>query len=137
VNLLHNNFDKAFKLFKKQIECIINDDRKTQMNLYSENLNYKFPFANDRPNLIKGRESFERVMTPLWEKSRKSGVKVIGCKHEFHGTDEPELFLAIFSLEVVSNKETISLPIVQLIRIEGDYIIEIEEYFNPGVRQDI
>lgn len=32
------DFEKALKLFEKQIECITNDDREAQMELYAENL---------------------------------------------------------------------------------------------------
>lgn len=132
----NSNFEKALKLFERQIECIMSDDRRAQMELYAEDLRYEFPFANDRPRLIESREVFQAVMTPLWAEARQRGVRVIGCKHEFHATDENKLFVAVFDLEVVVAGNTIKLPFVQLIRIRGDHITEVREYFSPSGRQE-
>jgi ketosteroid isomerase-like protein len=130
------NFKKALKLFERQIECIMSDDRRAQMDLYAEDLRYEFPFANDRPRLIEGRKAFRDIMVPLWEEARKRGVKVVGCTREFHATDEIGFFLAVFDLEVLVAGSTMSLPFVQLIRIKEDRIAEVREYFNPSGRQE-
>jgi ketosteroid isomerase-like protein len=131
------NFTKAHNLFEKQIKCIMSDDRKAQMELYAEDLRYEFPFANDRPRLIESREAFLAVMTPLWKEAHQRGVKVIGCNHEFHATDEIDLFVAVFVLEVIATGNTRSLPFVQLIRIRDDLIVEVREYFSPSRRQEV
>jgi ketosteroid isomerase-like protein len=131
------NFKKAFKLFERQIECIMSDDRRAQMELYAEDVRYEFPFANDRPRLIETREAFWSVMTPLWAEARQRGVKVVGCKHDFHETDENGLFLAVFDLEVAVAGNIISLPFVQLIRIQDGQIVEVREYFSPSRRQEV
>lgn len=130
------NFEQALKLFERQIECVMSDDRETQMELYTEDLRFEFPFANDRPRLIKGSEAFRIIMTPLWEEARQRGVRVIGCKHEFHATDEIDLFVAVFELEVVVSGKSVSLPFVQLIRVRDNHISEVREYFNPSGRQE-
>jgi hypothetical protein len=127
--------DIAIKLFEKQIECIMNDDREGQMQLFTEDIRYEFPFANDRPRLIEGREAFRNTMEPLWAEARKRGLHVIGYTSEFHATDEPGLFLVIFDLNVKITENTVTLPFVQLIRIQDNYIIAIKEYFNPSARK--
>ena len=127
----------ALKLFEKQIDCLIRDDRITQMELYADDLRYEFPFANDRPRLIEGLETFRVVMTPLWEEARLRGAQVIGCTHEFHATDEIGLYVAVFVLEVVVNEKNSLLPFVQFIRIKDDLIIEVREYFNPHLRAEL
>lgn len=124
----------ALRLFNKQIECILRDDRKAQMDLYAEDLRYEFPFADDRPRLIEGRKAFQKVMEPLWAKARKKGIRVVGCDSKFHATDEEDLFLAIFNLKVQSADKMLVLPFIQLIRVEGGRIIEVKEYFNSPVR---
>lgn len=106
------------------------------MELYAEDLRYEFPFAKDRHRIIESREAFQAVMTPLWAEARQRGVKVVGCKHEFHATDEDGLFVAMFDLEVVVAGNTMSLPFVQLIRIRDDHIVEVREYFSPSGRQE-
>jgi len=106
------------------------------MELYSEDVRYEFPFANDRPRLIETREAFWDVMTPLWAEARQRGVRVVGCKHEFHATDENGLFLAVFDLKVTFAGNIISLPFVQLLRIRDDHIVEVREYFTPAGRQE-
>jgi ketosteroid isomerase-like protein len=106
------------------------------MELYAEDLRYEFPFANDRPRLIESREAFRNVMTPLWDAARQRGVNVVGCKHEFHATDETGLFVAVFELEVVVAGKAMSLPFVQLIRIRDDHIVEVREYFSPSGREE-
>lgn len=133
---MNSNYNAALKLFEKQVECIINDDKISQMKLYAENLHYEFPFANDRPRIIEGREAFHKVMAPLWEAARKQEVKVVNCIHEFHATDDDDLFVAIFTLEAMARGNTISLPFVQLIRINDDHIIEVREYANPSGRKE-
>jgi hypothetical protein len=130
-------FKKALKLFERQIECIKSDDRKAQMELYANNLHYEFPFANDRPRLIEGRETFQNIMIPLWNQARQFGVKVIGSKHKFHSTDEKDLYIAEFVLEVEVAGNITALPFIQLLRIQDDHIIEVREYFNPSERKEL
>ncbi len=47
------------------------------MELYSEDVRYEFPFANDRPRMIESRKAFQAVMTPLWAEARQRGVPFI------------------------------------------------------------
>ncbi len=129
--------DDARHLFEKQIDCLLRDDRRAQMELYADDVRYEFPFANDRPRQIEGREAFFSVMTPLWEEARRRGAKVVGCKHEFHATDEHGLFVATFVLEVAMGNRCVSLPFVQFIRIRDNRIAEVREYFNPQARAEL
>jgi hypothetical protein len=130
-------YNNALRLFEKQIDYLIRDDRNAQMELYTLDLRYELPFASDRPRLIEGRERFRIVMTPMWEEARRKGVKVTGSSHKFHATDEAGLFVATFSLDVISGEKTMSLPFVQFIRIRGDRICEVREYFNPSARAEL
>ncbi len=127
-------YKTALALFEKQIRCIIEDDKTAQMEIYDEDLHYEFPFGNDRPRIIDGRDSFRAVMEPLWEDARTKGVRVVSCKHEFHATEEEDLFVAVFVLDAVASGRTISLPFVQMIRIQDDRIIEVREFANPAGR---
>ena len=126
-------YESAFALFKTQIDCVINDDRKAQMDIYTEDLHYEFPFATDRPKIIEGQDAFRIAMEPIWERRRKNKVRVELGKSEFHSTDEPGLFLAIFELKAVSstNGESESAPCIQLLRIRDGRIAEVREYFEP------
>lgn len=126
--------DNAYKLFEKQIEYIIKDDRESQMKLYSDDLRYEFPFANDRPRIIEGKESFKKVMEPLWAEARQKRVRVVDCDFEFHATDEQDLFLATFDFKVKVAKNQVILPYVQIIRIKDDLIVSVKEYFNSTAR---
>jgi ketosteroid isomerase-like protein len=132
-----DEYSQALAVFRKQIDCIIRDDREAQMALYAVDLRYEFPFAHDRPRLIEGRDQFRAVMTPLWDEARRRGVNVTGCSTEFHATDEPGLYIAIFSLESAIGERAIMLPFVQLIRVRGDLILEVREYFDPQARAEI
>ncbi len=87
--------------------------------------------------MIEGREAFRAVMIPLWDEARRQGVKVVGCRHEFHATDEDGLYVAVFVLETMAAGNTISLPFVQLIRIRDDHIAEVREYSNPSGRKGL
>jgi ketosteroid isomerase-like protein len=133
----HAEITVARRLFDAQIECIMNDDRETQFELYAESLRYEFPFANDRPRLIVGRDAFRAVMTPLWEEARRQGARVLACRAQFHATDEAGLFLAVFTLDVSASGKTVSLPFIQLLRIQNRLIVEVREYFNPVARATI
>lgn len=126
------DYEKALELFKLQVKCVINDDRKTQMGIYAEDLHYEFPFANDRPKLIEGRDAFKKVMEPIWEKRRKSNIKTSLDKYEFHATDEVGLFVGVIVLKAVIDKknEPITVTFVQLLRIHDGYIVEVREYFD-------
>jgi hypothetical protein len=126
-------YENALEIFKLQLKCVVDDDRKTQMKIYAEDLRYEFPFANDRPKLIEGRDVFRKTMEPIWERRRKNNIKLAFDKYEFHATDEVGLFLAVFVLTafVDDKKEPISSPCVQLLRIYDGHIVEVREYFEP------
>ena len=127
------DYENALQVFKLQLKCVVNDDRKTQMEIYAEDLRYEFPFANDRPKLIEGRDAFKKVMEPIWERRRKNNIKLAVDKYEFHATDEAGLFLAVFVLTafIDNQNEPVSSPCVQLLRIQNGNIIEVREYFEP------
>jgi ketosteroid isomerase-like protein len=127
------DYENALEVFKLQLKCVVNDDRKTQMGIYAKDLRYEFPFANDRPKLIEGRDAFKKVMEPIWERRRKNNIKLALDKYEFHATDEAGLFLAVFVLTAFfdNQKEPVSSPCVQLLRIHNGYIVEVREYFEP------
>ena len=130
---VHNDFEKALELFKLQLKCVVDDDRETQMGIYAEDLRYEFPFANDRPKLLEGRGAFRKAMEPIWERRRKNNIKLALDKYEFHATDEAGLFLAVFVLKAFmdNDKEPISSPCVQLLRIHDGHVVEVREYFEP------
>ena len=128
------DYENALEIFKLQLDCVVNDDREKQMGIYTEDLRYEFPFANDRPNLIEGRDTFKKVMEPIWERRRKNNIKLAVDKYEFHATDEAGgLFLAVFALTAFfdNQEEPVSSPYVQLLRIHNGYIVEVREYFGP------
>ena len=127
------DYENALEVFKLQLDCVVNDDRQMQMGIYAEDLRYEFPFANDRPNLIEGRDTFKKVMEPIWERRRKNKRKLSVDKYEFHATDEAGLFLAVFALIAFfdNQEEPVSSPYVQLLRIHNGYIVEVREYFGP------
>lgn len=125
------DYEKALELFKLQIKCVVNDDRKTQMGIYAENLHYEFPTANDRPKIIDGRDNFRKVMEPIWERRRNSSIETSLDKYEFHATDEEGLFVGVIVLKAVIDKkeEPVTVTFVQLLRIFDGYIIEVREFF--------
>ncbi len=130
---VRNDYENALEVFKLQLQCVVNDDKKTQMGIYAEDLRYEFPFATDRPKLIEGRDAFQKVMEPIWERRRKNNIKLAADRYEFHATDEAGLFLAVFVLTafIENQKEPVSSPCVQLLRIHNGYIVEVREYFEP------
>lgn len=130
---ISKDYESALDLFKLQLKCVVEDDRKTQMGIYTEDLHYEFPFANDRPKLIEGRDAFKKAMEPIWERRRRNNIKLALDKYEFHATDEAGLFLAVFVLKAfIDNKnEPISSHCVQLLRIQDGHIVEVREYFEP------
>lgn len=128
-----SDYDHALDLCRLQLDCVVNDDRLTQLGLYSEDLHYEFPFANDRPRLIDGRDAFRKVMEPIWERRRKNKMALLLGKFEFHATDEVGLYLAVFELKAVTeaDKEPVSSLCVQLLRIHDGHIVEVREFFEP------
>jgi ketosteroid isomerase-like protein len=125
-------YEEALQLFKRQIACVVDDEREAQMRLYAEDLRYEFPLANDRPRRIEGRDAFRRAMEPIWERRRKNRVELSLESYEFHATDEEGLFAAVFSLRAAIDRgEPVSSPCVQLIRVRGGRIAEVREYFEP------
>ena len=130
---LSNEYESALEVFKFQLKCVVDDDRKAQMEIYAEDLRYEFPFANDRPKLIEGRDAFRKTMEPIWERRRKNNIQLALGKYEFHATDQAGLFLAVFELKAFmeNQKEPISSPCVQLLRIQDGHILEVREYFEP------
>jgi ketosteroid isomerase-like protein len=130
--------DEALALFRRQLDCLIRDDRTEQLKLYANDLVYEFPFANDRPRRIEGKAAFLAVMSPLWAQAREHGFKVTAItRQEFHATDEAGLFVARFVLDVSAGDKTVSLEFVQFLRIRDRLIVAAQEYFSPQIRAEI
>jgi hypothetical protein len=129
----NEDYTEAYNIFKYQLDCVVNDDRQNQVKLYDEQLHYEFPFAQDRPKIILGRDEFIKVMEPIWEKRRTNGINLFLGKIEFHSTNEPNLYLAVFELiaSMENTKKIFSSQCVQIIKIKDQKIIEVREYFEP------
>ena len=125
--------DDAFQLFTLQIQCVVNDDRATQLTLYSDDLVYHFPFAHDRPRSISGRHAFQTVMEPIWQRRRNNHIALSVGEVEFHATDEAGLYLATFTLTATDGTGSTAAPsvCVQLLRIRAGRIVEVREFFEP------
>jgi ketosteroid isomerase-like protein len=127
---------RARALFERQMDCIRSDDRAAQLQLYTEDCVYEFPFAVDRPRRIVGRAEIGRVMTPLWEEARSKGVRVTGYEGSLHETTDPDLLIAEFSLSIEIGPVRTTLPFVQVIRVRGEHIAAVREYFSPQARSE-
>lgn len=126
--------EDALALFRRQLDCLIRDDKTEQMKLYADDLVYEFPFANDRPRRIEGKAAFFAVMTPLWEAARRRGVRIANRGYEFHLTDEAGLYVARFILDVSVDGKTVPIEFVQFIRVRDGLIVQASEYFDPQAR---
>jgi ketosteroid isomerase-like protein len=127
----------ARALFEKQLDCLVRDDREAQMRLYADDLLYEFPFATDRPRRIEGKEAFHNVMTPLWERNRQHGVKLVGWEAEVHDTPDPDFVVAEFTLTAEVEGKTVEVPFVQVFRTSDGKIAAVREYFSPVARSQI
>ena len=77
------------------------DDREAQLQLYSEDCVYEFPFATARARRITGRDGISRVMAPLWDEARRLRARVVGmCEAVVHATTDPAVIVAEFTLSV-------------------------------------
>jgi uncharacterized protein len=133
----HSASSSTRAIFDRQIACIRNDDRETQLQLYAEDCVYEFPFATDRPRRIVGREEIRRVMTPLWDGARRKGVRIAGYDGTLHETTDPELAVAEFTLSVEVGQVLSRISFVQFIRVRGSSIVELREYFSPQARSQL
>jgi ketosteroid isomerase-like protein len=132
-----NEHDQALAIFRKQLDCLMRDDKIEQMTLYADDLLYEFPFAVDRPRRIEGKAAFLAVMTPLWIAARQRGFKVVGVRNEFHATDEADLYVARFTLDISAGGKVMPLEFIQFLRIRDGLIVAAQEYFSPHVRSEI
>jgi hypothetical protein len=126
-------YREAIKAFKLQIECVEQDNREKQLKLYSKELHYEFPFANDRPRIIDGVDDFLKVMNPIWERRRKNRIDIQLVKYEFYSADEKGLYIAVFDLRAIFNdkNESTTSTCIQFIKMENGLIAEVKEYFEP------
>ncbi|HVO01212.1 MAG TPA: nuclear transport factor 2 family protein [Candidatus Cybelea sp.] len=124
-------------IYEKQLQCIVADDRETQLRLYAEDVVYEFPFATDRPRLIYGRDAFRRVMTPLWDQARRAGIKVTGYDYRLLPTADPTLIAAEMTFSVATPAKSAKLPVVQIMNIRRGEIASVREYFNPQARSEL
>ena len=124
------------QVFEKQIDCLRRADRESQLELYAEDLIYRFPFATDREQQIVGKSHFVRVMTPLWEQADAAGVKIVGYRGDVHqSADDPEVVFAEFAFEIaMPDGRKREIDFVQRMRISGGKIASVTEYFAPTVR---
>ncbi len=127
----------AKTIYEKQVDCIVSDDRTTQLTLYADDLHYEFPFATERPKRIEGREAFHQVMAPIWERTRKMGAKIVGHRYEIHETADPDFIVAELTFHVEHDGNRIDVPFVQFFWTSGGKIVAVREYFGPRVRSDL
>jgi ketosteroid isomerase-like protein len=123
-------------MFERQIACIRDDDRETQLRLYAEDCVYEFPFATDRPRRVVGRDEIRRVMTPLWEEARRKGVRIAGYEGTLHETIDPEVVIAEFTLSVAIGEALSRLSFVQVMHVRDGQIVSVREYFSPHARAE-
>jgi len=124
-------------IFERQIACIRDDDRETQLKLYAEDCLYEFPFAVDRPRRIVGRDEIRRVMTPLWEDARRKGVRIAGYEGTLHETTDPEVAIAEFTLSIAVGAAVSPISFVQVMRVRDGQIVALREYFSPHARSEL
>ena len=122
------------QIFARQIECIENDDRAAQLELYAPDVVYEFPFANDRPRRIEGRDAFRCVMEPLWSAARARGVSVRCERASLIDGADPDVLVAEFALALVGGSAT--LDFVQILRARDGKIVHLREYFSPVARAE-
>ena len=124
-----------FEMFQSQIDCIIKDDRGTQIQLYSEDCIYEVPFATEPPRFITGRDGIRRVMAPLWAEARRVGARVIGMRDAVvHTTADPEVIVVEFTRSVDVKGSVSPLALVQVLRVPDGHVCHMREYFSPVAR---
>jgi ketosteroid isomerase-like protein len=119
------------RLFDQQLACIESNDRDAQLALYADDLTYKFPFASDRPRLVQGREAFAAIMQPMWKEAQASGLQARVGARELHATEDPDMAVARFTLEIETLSGLRSLEFVQFLRVRDGRIQSVVEYFDP------
>jgi ketosteroid isomerase-like protein len=119
------------RLFDQQLACIESNDRDAQLALYSDDLTYEFPFAVDRPRLIQGREAFAAIMQPMWKAAQASGLQARVGARELYATEDPDMAVARFTLEIETQSELRSLEFVQFLQVREGRIQSVVEYFDP------
>jgi|WetSurMetagenome_2_1015567.scaffolds.fasta_scaffold560074_1 hypothetical protein len=133
--MLNNSkeYREALEIFKLQIDCVEKDNREKQLQLYSKNLHYEFPFANDRPRIIDGVDNFKEVMSPIWERRRKNNIDIQLVKYEFYSADERGLYIVVFDLKAIfcDKNESVTSTCIQFIKIVDGLITAVKEYFEP------
>jgi ketosteroid isomerase-like protein len=125
------------EMFLRFIDCIKNDDRATQLTLLAEDCIWEFPFANDRPRRMEGRDAIARVMMPLWEEARRRGAKVTGCEYDAIAAVDPEVLVVEFTLQVEVAGSALALQFIDTLRVRGGEIIHMREYFSPQSRAEV
>ncbi|QND53249.1 SnoaL-like domain-containing protein [Phyllobacterium sp. 628] len=124
----------ARAVFEAQIQCILTDDRTTQMSLFAEDCVWEFPFAGaDRPKRIEGRAEIERIMAPIWERGRQ--MKLPPATYTplaIHETADPECIIAEFLFG--PSGEGNQLTFVQVVYVRDGKIRLMREYADHLAR---
>lgn len=121
------------QLFEEQMSRVCSGDRQGQIALYHADIEFHFPFANDRPRKIVGRDEFFRVMEPLWARAADAGIEIRGYRGEVHRSmDDAAVVFAEFALELaMPGGKTRDALFVQTLRASDGKIVRITEYSAP------
>ena len=75
-------------------------------------------------------------MRPLLQEARRKGVRIADYEAIVHETTDPELVIAEFTLSIEVGQNASRMDFVQVMRVRGDYIVAVREYFSPSARSE-
>jgi ketosteroid isomerase-like protein len=117
-------------LFRAGLKCLTVGDLAGYLDLFSEDVDYEFPFAPaGRPGRVSGRENLREYLELIFARSvyeEMSNLTVYETNVD--ATIVAEMTMV---LRVLENDRIFSLRYIVVVRSAGGRIVSYRDYWNP------
>jgi len=92
------------------------------------------PFApKGLPGRMEGREEIRRTLTPLWNRGKKIGRRIVGYEPVIvHETRDPEVVVVEFDVHSEMSGASLRLSYVHILRAREGRVVHLRDYMDSA-----
>jgi len=128
-----------FEIWKQHHEFVRNYDVEGVVSMFTEDGRVEYPNAGaGMPSYLDGPTAIRAALTPLYEKARKSGRRILRYDSiVVHQTADPSIIVVEFDLIGAANGTEYSLSFIQVCTVKNGRIARLRDYLNPQVSANL
>jgi len=118
------------ELFRAGLDRLAADDLPGCLELFSEDIEYEFPFAPaGRPQSVRGRENLRQYLEPIFARAGYDGISdLIVYETDVNETIVAEMTIA---LKMHEGDRAFSLRYIVVVHAADGRITSYRDYWNP------